>query len=107
MGNQYIYMNGEFVEKVKKNVDKNQKDFLLREQQKVIREELGEDDIAATVVVGPRDADQTNQWRIADKILQGFIHACAATRYIGKRPPRPWPSAPRNRLRADCSGRPG
>ena len=34
-------------EKVKKNVDKNQKDYLLREQQKVIREELGEDDIVS------------------------------------------------------------
>lgn len=31
--------------KVKKNVDKNQREYLLREQQKVIRKELGEDDI--------------------------------------------------------------
>ena len=30
--------------KVKVNVDKNQRDFILREQQKVIREELGEED---------------------------------------------------------------
>ncbi len=30
--------------KVKKNIDKNQKDYLLREQQKVIRKELGEED---------------------------------------------------------------
>lgn len=40
-------IRNELAEKVKKNVDKNQKDYLLREQQKVIREELGEDDIVS------------------------------------------------------------
>lgn len=34
----------EIAKKVKQNVDKNQKDYLLREQQKVIRQELGEED---------------------------------------------------------------
>ena len=33
----------ELQEKVKENIDKNQKDYILREQMKVIREELGED----------------------------------------------------------------
>lgn len=33
----------EFQEKVKQSVDKNQKDYILREQMKVIREELGDD----------------------------------------------------------------
>lgn len=38
-------IRNQIAEKVKKNVDKNQKDYLLREQQKVIRRELGEEDI--------------------------------------------------------------
>ena len=40
-------IRNELAEKVKKNVDKNQKDYLLREQQKVIQEELGEEDIVS------------------------------------------------------------
>ena len=40
-------IRNEITEKVKKNVDKNQKDYLLREQQKVIRKELGEEDIVS------------------------------------------------------------
>ncbi|MBR5047782.1 MAG: endopeptidase La, partial [Eubacterium sp.] len=36
----------EIAKKVKHNVDKNQREYLLREQQKVIREELGEDNSA-------------------------------------------------------------
>ena len=40
-------IRNEIAEKVKKGVDKNQRDYLLREQQKVIREELGEDDIVS------------------------------------------------------------
>lgn len=40
-------IRNEITAKVKKNVDKNQKDYLLREQQKVIRKELGEEDIAS------------------------------------------------------------
>lgn len=33
----------EFQERVKQNIDKNQKEYILREQMKIIREELGED----------------------------------------------------------------
>lgn len=33
----------EFQQKVKESIDKNQKDYILREQMKIIREELGED----------------------------------------------------------------
>ena len=40
-------IRNEITAKVKQNVDKNQKDYLLREQQKVIRKELGEEDIAS------------------------------------------------------------
>lgn len=36
-------IKNEFQKKVKERVDKNQKEYLLREQMKVIREELGED----------------------------------------------------------------
>lgn len=38
-----ITIKNEFQAKVKEHVDKNQKEYLLREQMKVIREELGED----------------------------------------------------------------
>lgn len=36
----------EFQEKVKQSIDQNQKEYILREQMKVIREELGEDSIS-------------------------------------------------------------
>lgn len=37
-------IRNEITEKVKKSVDRNQRDYLLREQQKVIRRELGEEE---------------------------------------------------------------
>lgn len=40
---QIFKIRQELQEKIKKKVDKNQKDYLLREQLKVIREELGDD----------------------------------------------------------------
>lgn len=46
-----ISIKNEFQAKVKDRVDKNQKEYLLREQMKVIREELGEDNTES-------DADQ-------------------------------------------------
>lgn len=39
-----LSIQNEFQAKVKARVDKNQKEYILREQMKVIREELGEDD---------------------------------------------------------------
>lgn len=39
-----LQIKNELQEKVKKNIDKTQKEFVLREQQKMIREELGEGD---------------------------------------------------------------
>ena len=38
-----IQIKAEFQSKVKENVDKNQKEYILREQMRLIREELGED----------------------------------------------------------------
>lgn len=46
---EYAKIRKEFQEKVKKQVDKNQKEYILREQLKVIREELGEDNIESEV----------------------------------------------------------
>lgn len=44
-----IRIKREFQEKVKAKVDQNQKEYLLREQMKVIREELGEDNTESDV----------------------------------------------------------
>ena len=40
-------VRNDLARQVKENVDKNQRDYLLREQQKVIRKELGEEDIGS------------------------------------------------------------
>jgi ATP-dependent Lon protease len=44
-----IAIKKEFQEKVKAEVDKNQKEYLLREQMKVIRQELGEDNTESDI----------------------------------------------------------
>lgn len=44
-----IAVKNEFQEKVKAQVDKNQKEYLLREQMKVIRQELGEDNTESDI----------------------------------------------------------
>lgn len=59
--------------KVKARVDKNQKDYILREQMKVIREELGEDNTSTDIEqfeesLKKLDADQTVKDRIAKEI---------------------------------------
>ena len=41
--NEITEIKNEFQAKLKKLVDKNQKEYILREQMKLIREELGED----------------------------------------------------------------
>ena len=48
---QIMDLKNEFQKKVKAHVDQNQKEYLLREQMKVIREELGEENTES-------DADQ-------------------------------------------------
>lgn len=59
--------------KVKARVDKNQKDYILREQMKVIREELGEDNTSSDIeqfeeTLKKLDADQPVKDRIAKEI---------------------------------------
>ena len=44
-----IAIKNEFQEKVRQEVDKNQKEYLLREQMKVIRKELGEDNTESDI----------------------------------------------------------
>ncbi len=63
----------EFRKKVKERVDKHQKEYLLREQMKVIREELGEDSSASDVdqfleQLEALDAEQTVKDRIKKEI---------------------------------------
>ena len=48
----------EFQAKVKAAIDKNQKDYILREQMRVIREELGEDNPMS-------DADELTRKKLA------------------------------------------
>lgn len=42
-------IKNELQEKVKERVDKNQKEYILREEMKVIREELGEDNTISDI----------------------------------------------------------
>ena len=48
----------EFQDKVKADIDKNQKEYILREQMKIIRKELGEED-----VVGEADETTRKNWK--------------------------------------------
>ena len=66
-------IKNEFQAKVKERVDRNQKEYILREQMKLIREELGEDNTesevdAFTDAVKKLDADQEVKDRIQKEI---------------------------------------
>lgn len=60
----------EFQEKVKEHVDKNQKDYLLREQLKVIREELGETSLESDIETYQSQMEKLN----ASKEVKDKIH---------------------------------
>ena len=66
-------IKNEFQAKVKKRVDKNQKEYILREQMKLIREELGEDNTESDAdeyqkALDALDADQEVKNRIKKEI---------------------------------------
>ncbi len=62
-------IRNEISAKVKKSVDKNQRDYLLREQQKVIRQELGEEETGSDADEYQERCDKLNASRkIKEKI---------------------------------------
>ena len=66
-------IQNEFQSKVKERVDKNQKEYILREQMKLIREELGEDNTESDAdeyrkALDALDADQEVKKRIKKEI---------------------------------------
>ena len=66
-------IQNEFQSKVKERVDKNQKEYILREQMKLIREELGEDNMESDAdeyqkALDALDADQEVKNRIKKEI---------------------------------------
>ncbi len=70
-----IQIKNELQRKVKERVDKNQKDYILREQMKVIREELGEDNTLSDIeqfeeAVKKLDADEPVRERISKEIAR-------------------------------------
>lgn len=68
-----ISIKNEFQAKVKERVDKNQKEYILREQMKLIREELGEDNTESDAdaymeALGKLKADKETKERIKKEI---------------------------------------
>lgn len=47
--NEISQVKAEIIEKVKTNIDKNQREYILREQMRVIRDELGENDATSDI----------------------------------------------------------
>lgn len=64
-------IRNEITEKVKQSVDKNQRDYLLREQQKVIRKELGEEETGTDADEYQHRCDKlTASRKVKDKITR-------------------------------------
>lgn len=68
-----LQIKNELQEKVKERVDKNQKEYILREEMKVIREELGEDNTTSDIkqfeeALEKLDADESVKERIRKEI---------------------------------------
>ena len=70
-----MQIKNELQEKVKEQVDKNQKEYILREEMKVIREELGEDNTTSDIkqfeeALEKLEADDTVKERIQKEIAR-------------------------------------
>ncbi|MFA9465346.1 MAG: endopeptidase La [Velocimicrobium sp.] len=64
----------DFQEKVKEHVDKNQKEYLLREQMKVIREELGETNAETDVEIFEQKLKKINASKEVKEIIKKEIN---------------------------------
>ena len=70
-----LQIKNELQEKVKERVDKNQKEYILREEMKVIREELGEDNTTSDIkqfeeALEKLEADESVKERIRKEIAR-------------------------------------
>lgn len=70
-----MQIKNELQEKVKERVDKNQKEYILREEMKVIREELGEDNTTSDIkqfeeALEKLEADESVKERIRKEIAR-------------------------------------
>ncbi len=102
-----IALKNEFQAKVKERVDRNQREYILREQMKVIREELGEDNTASDADIymeelGKLKADKEGRDRIKKEIdrfknISSSSSESAVTRgYIETLLELPWNKASRD-----------